>query len=140
MTYYIDEIQPGLAESFTKTVTEKEIALFGEVSGDKNPVHFDQAFAETTIFKGRVAHGMLSGSFISTVIGTKLPGPGSIFISLNMKFVAPVHIGDVVVTTCTVREVQAKRRILLDCVCKVGDKDVITGEAVAMPPMRPRSA
>lgn len=140
MTYYSDEIEPGLAESFTKTVTEKEIALFGEVSGDMNPVHFDQAFAETTIFKGRVAHGMLSGSFISTVIGTKLPGPGAIFISLDMKFLAPVHIGDEVVTTCTVREVLPKRRMVLDCVCTVGDKTVICGEAVAMAPMRPKSA
>lgn len=139
MTYYADEMQPGLTESFVKTVTERDLALFGEVSGDMNPVHFDQAFAETTIFKGRVAHGMLSASFLSTVLGTKLPGPGTIFMSLNVQFRAPVHIGDTVTATCTVTEVLPKRRVKLACVCKVGDLEVVVGEALAMAPLRPRT-
>jgi 3-hydroxybutyryl-CoA dehydratase len=138
MTYYIDELKPGVSESFTKTVTEHDIELFGEVSGDRNPVHFDQSFAETTVFKGRVAHGMLSASFISTVLGTKIPGPGAIFVSLNIRFKAPVHIGEVVTATCTVREIVGKRRVLFDCVCKVGDLVVVEGEAVAMPPSPPK--
>lgn len=139
MTYYSDELTPGQSESFTKTVSEKDIDLFGEVSGDKNPVHFDQAYAETTIFKGRIAHGMLSASFISTVIGMQLPGPGTIFLGLSVKFAAPVRIGDTVVTTVTVREV-ARRRLTLDCVCKVGEVEVITGEALVMAPVRPKAA
>jgi len=138
MTYYIDDMKPGLAESFTKTVSERDIELFGEVSGDFNPVHFDEAFAKTTVFRGRVAHGVLSASFLSTVLGTKLPGPGAIFISLNVRFKAPVRIGDTVTATCTVREVLPKRRVAFDCVCKVGDTVVVEGDAVAMPPMRPK--
>lgn len=140
MPYYSDELQPGMRESFTKTVSERDVELFGEVSGDKNPVHFDQAFAEGTIFKGRIAHGVLSASFISTVIGMQLPGPGTIFLSLTTRFVAPVRIGDTVTATCTVREVQPKRRLTLDCVCKVGDKVVVEGEAQVMAPPRPRGA
>lgn len=139
MTYYIDQLEPGVTESFTKTVTERDIELFGEVSGDKNPMHFDEEFAQKTLFKGRIAHGVLSASFISTVLGTKLPGPGTIFISLSVKFVAPVRIGDTVTATCTVRELLPKRRVALDCVCKVGEQTVVTGEAVAMPPMRPKA-
>lgn len=139
MTYYLDELKPGLSESFTKTVTEKDIEFFGEVSGDHNPVHFDESYAKTTIFRGRVAHGMLSASFISTVLGTKIPGPGAIFLSLNVEFVAPVHIGDEVTTTCTVKEMLPKRRVLFDCVCMVGEHVVVKGEAVAMPPKQPRS-
>ena len=81
MTYYIEDLKPGMSESFTKTVTERDIELFGEVSGDVNPVHFDEAFASKTIFKGRIAHGVLSASYISTVLGMKMPGPGTIFMS-----------------------------------------------------------
>ena len=76
MPYYIDELKPGMSERYEKTVTERDIELFGEVSGDMNPVHFDEAFARGTIFRGRIAHGVLSISFISTVLGTKLPCPG----------------------------------------------------------------
>ena len=108
MTYYIDDLKPGMSESFTKTVAERDIQLFGEVSGDVNPVHFDEEYAKTTMFKGRIAHGMLSASYISTVLGMKMPGPGTIFMSLTTRFKAPVRIGDTVVTTCTVREVNAE--------------------------------
>lgn len=138
MTYYIEELSPGVAESFTKTVEERDIELFGEVSGDRNPMHFDAGFAEKTIFKGRIAHGMLSASFISTILGTKLPGPGTIFVSLNVRFLAPVHIGDTVTATCTVREIRPKRRVVLDCVCKVGETVVVDGEAVCLPPLSPK--
>jgi 3-hydroxybutyryl-CoA dehydratase len=139
MTYYIDELKPGMSESFAKTVSERDIELFGEVSGDVNPVHFDETFARGTIFKGRIAHGVLSASYISTVLGMKMPGPGTIFMSLTTRFKAPVRIGDTVTATCTVRDVNAeKRRVVFDCVCKVGDTTVVDGEAMVMAPSRPR--
>jgi len=140
MTYYIDELKPGMSESFTKTVTERDIQLFGEVSGDVNPVHFDEAFAKGTMFKGRIAHGVLSASYISTVLGMKMPGPGTIFMSLTTRFKAPVRIGDTVTATCTVREMNAeKRRVVFDCVCKVGETTVVDGEAMVMTPSRPKA-
>lgn len=140
MPYYIEDLKPGMSESFSHTVTERDIELFGEVSGDMNPAHFDAAFAATTPFKTRIAHGVLSASYISTVLGMKMPGPGSIFISLTTRFKAPVRIGDTVTATCTVKEVLAeKRRVSFDCACKVGDTVVVEGEAVVMPPPRPKA-
>jgi 3-hydroxybutyryl-CoA dehydratase len=138
--YYIDDLKPGMSESFEKTVTERDVELFGEVSGDMNPVHFDEEFARKTIFRGRIAHGVLCLSYMSTVLGMKMPGPGTIFISASSRFKAPVRIGDTVVTTCTVKEVvPEKRRVLFDCVCKVGDNTVVEGEALVMAPARPKS-
>jgi len=129
-----------MSESFSKTVTERDIQLFGEVSGDTNPVHFDEAFARTTPLKTRIAHGVLSASYISTILGMKMPGPGTIFMSLSTRFKAPVRIGDTVAATCTVREVVAeKRRVTFDCTCKVGDTVVVEGEAMVMPPARPKA-
>jgi 3-hydroxybutyryl-CoA dehydratase len=140
MSYTINDLSPGMSESFTKTVTERDIQLFGEVSGDMNPVHFDEAYARGTIFRGRIAHGVLSISFISTVLGMKMPGPGTIFISAAVQFKAPVRIGDTVTATCTVREViPEKRRVHFDCVCKVGDTIVVESDVVVMPPSRPKS-
>ncbi|MBV9905800.1 MAG: MaoC family dehydratase [Alphaproteobacteria bacterium] len=140
MPYYIDELKPGMSESFTKTVTESDIQKFGEVSGDMNPAHFDEEWAKTTMFKGRIAHGVLTSSYISTVLGMKMPGPGTIFMSLTTRFKAPVRIGDTVTATCTVREVVTdKRRVVFDCVCKVGDTTVVDGEAMVMAPARPKA-
>lgn len=140
MTYHIEDLKPGMSESFSKTVTERDIQMFGEVSGDVNPVHFDENFARGTIFKGRIAHGVLSASYISTVLGMKMPGPGTIFTSMTTRFRAPVRIGDTVTATCTVREVNAeKRRVVFDCVCKVGDTTVVDGEAMVMAPSRPKA-
>ncbi len=139
MAYTIDELKPGMSESFTKTVTERDVQLFGEVSGDTNPVHFDETFARSTIFRGRIAHGVLSLSFLSTVLGMKMPGPGTIFISATTHFKAPVRIGDTVTAICTVREVvPEKRRVYFDCVCKVGDTVVVEGDVAVMPPSRPK--
>ncbi|HEY1962275.1 MAG TPA: MaoC family dehydratase [Rhizomicrobium sp.] len=140
MPYYIDELKPGMSESFEKTVTERDVELFGEVSGDMNPVHFDEEFARKTIFRGRIAHGVLCLSYMSTVLGMKIPGPGTIFMSASSRFRAPVRIGDTVVTTGTVKEVVAdKRRVLFDCVCKVGDTIVVESEALVMAPARPKA-
>ena len=138
MTYYIEDLKPGMSESFVKTVTERDVELFGEVSGDMNPVHFDEAYAKNTIFKGRIAHGVLSLSYLSTVLGMKMPGPGTIFLSQTSRFKAPVRIGDTVTAICTVREVfPEKRRVIFDCVCKVKDTVVMEGDATVMTPQRP---
>jgi 3-hydroxybutyryl-CoA dehydratase len=137
MAYTITDLKPGMSESFSKTVTERDVQLFGEVSGDINPVHFDEAFARKTLFRGRIAHGVLSASFISTILGMKMPGPGTIFLGVTIRFKAPVRIGDTVDATCTVREVdEARRRVTFDCICKVGDTVVVDGEASVMPPTR----
>ena len=139
MPYYIDDLKPGMSESFAKTVTEADIQKFGEVSGDMNPAHFDEEWARTTMFKGRIAKGVLSSRYISHVLGMKMPGPGTIFMSLTTRFKAPVRIGDTVTATCTVREVVAeKRRVVFDCVAKVGDVTVVDGEAVVTAPARPK--
>ena len=140
MTYFIDELRPGMSDSLTKTVTERDVELFGQVSGDRNPVHFDEEYAKGTIFKSRIAHGMLSASYVSTVLGMQMPGPGTIFMSATTRFKAPVRIGDTVTATCTVREVVTdKRRVVFDCVCKVGDTTVVDGEAMVMAPARPNA-
>ena len=138
MTYYIEDLKPGMSESFTKTVSERDVTLFGEISGDMNPVHFDEAYAKTTIFKGRIVHGVLVLSYLSTVLGTKMPGPGAIFMSQTTSFKAPVRIGDTVMAICTVRELlPEKRRVIFDCLCKVKDTVVMEGEATVMAPSRP---
>ncbi len=135
--HFIEDLKTGQSACFAKTVTDADIVLFAGVSGDTNPVHLDQTFAEKTPFKTRIAHGMLSAGFISTVFGTKLPGPGSIYMSQTLRFKAPVKIGDTVVATCTVTEIIAeKRRAMFSTICKVGDTVVIEGEAMIMVPSR----
>ena len=136
MTVYFDELKPGLSDSFTKQVSERDVERFGEITGDTNPVHFDDDFAKKTIFRGRAAHGALTLSYLSTVFGTKLPGPGTVVLSLAIEFSGPVRIGDTVTATCTVRELVGRRRAIFDCVCKVGDAVVAQGEALVVPPAR----
>ena len=138
--HYIEDLTVGQSAYYTRTVTEADIQQFGAVSGDLNPLHFDDDYAKTTIFKGRIAHGMLSASFLSTVLGTQLPGAGSIFLNATIRFKAPVRIGDTVVATCTVREINLPRgRVIFDCVCKVGDITVIDGDAMVKVPARAES-
>src|SRR5215470_11501813 len=105
----IEDLTIGQSASYSRTITEADIQQFGAVSGDLNPLHFDEEYARTTLFKGRIAHGMLSASFLSTVLGTQLPGAGSIFLSATIRFKAPVRIGDTVVATCAVREINLQR-------------------------------
>jgi 3-hydroxybutyryl-CoA dehydratase len=100
-------------------------------------MHFDETFAQATPFRGRIAHGILTASYISTVLGMEMPGPGTIFLGLNIRFKAPVRIGDTVTAVCTVREVlPERRRVIFDCACSVGDTLVLEGEATVMPPPR----
>lgn len=133
----IEDLSEGQSASFTKIVTEADIIKYAEVTGDTNPVHLDADYAATTMFKERIAHGMLSAGFISAVLGTKLPGPGAIYMSQTLKFKAPVKIGDEVTATCTLVSLnEAKRRAVIDCKCTVGDTVVIEGEAMVMVPSR----
>jgi 3-hydroxybutyryl-CoA dehydratase len=136
---YYEDLALGQSASMEKTVTARDVEIFGEATGDLNPVHFDEDYARKTIFRGRVAHGALSIGFISAVVGTKLPGPGTIFLSARTDFKAPVRIGDTVVTICTVREIRERREVVLDCVCTVDGKIVVTGEAIVLAPKRPRN-
>jgi 3-hydroxybutyryl-CoA dehydratase len=136
--FYIDDLQPGMSAVFGKTITDADILLFAGVSGDTNPVHLNEEFACGTPFKGRIAHGMLTASLLSTALGTKLPGPGCVYLSQTMKFLAPVRAGDTVRAIVTVTHVEPeKKRVTLQTVCRVGDKDVLVGEAVLMVPRRP---
>ncbi len=138
MTYYIDQLQPGMSASLAKTVTEADIVLFAGISTDVNPAHLDEEYSKTTMFGGRIAHGMLSAGFISAVLANQLPGPGTIYLSQTLKFKAPVRPGDTVRATVTVKEVlAAKNRVVLDTVCTVGGNVVIEGECMMMPPKRP---
>lgn len=121
----------GQSAHFTKTVTEADVVLFAGVTGDMNPAHIDEVAARASRFKGRVAHGMLSASFISTVLGTRLPGPGTIYVGQTLRFTAPVRIGDTVTARVTVRELDSgRRRARLETVCTNQDgTEVVTGEA-----------
>lgn len=138
MTYYIDQLQPGMSASTAKTITDADLVLFAAVSTDVNPAHMDEEYGKTTPFGGRIAHGMLSAGFISAVLANQLPGPGTIYLSQTLKFKAPVRPGDTVRATVTVKEVFAeKNRVTLDTVCTVGGTVVIEGECLMMPPKRP---
>ncbi|MBT0961082.1 MaoC family dehydratase [Denitromonas iodatirespirans] len=132
-----EDLTVGMSAAYGHTVTEADILLFAGVSGDTNPVHMNEELAAASMFGGRIAHGMLSASFISTVFGTRLPGPGCIYLSQTLKFKAPVRIGDTVVARVTVKSLTPeKRKALFDTVCTVGETVVLTGEAEIMVPKR----
>ncbi|WP_416898121.1 MAG: MaoC family dehydratase [Minwuia sp.] len=136
-TWYLDQMEVGMTAEYTDVVTEERIQAFADASGDDNPLHLDEDYAKTTMFKGRIAHGMLSGSFLSTIFGTIFPGPGGIYLSQNMKFVAPVRVGDKVTARAEIDEVLAdKGRVHFTCTCSVDGKNVIVGDAWIMPPRR----
>ncbi len=129
----IEDLSVGMSASISKIVTTDDIVKFSEVSTDINPVHLDEAYAATTPFKGIIAHGMLSASFISAVLANKLPGPGTVYLGQSLKFKAPVRPGDEVTATVTIKEILLeKQRIVFDTVCIVGGKAVIEGEATVM--------
>ena len=131
--YDIEDLKPGMTASFAKTVTDADIVLFAGVSGDVNAVHLNDDFAKTTMFGGRIAHGMLSAGFISAALANKLPGPGTVYLSQTLRFKAPVRPGDTVTATVTVKEVVVeKKRAVLETVCTVAGKPVVEGEATVM--------
>ncbi len=135
MSYTIHDLKPGMSHTMGKTVTDADIVMFAGVSTDTNAVHLDEEFAKTLPFGGRIAHGMLSASFISAVLGAHLPGPGTIYMGQTLRVKAPVRIGDTVKTTVTVKEVIVeKKRVILETICRVGETVVIEGEATIMKP------
>ena len=135
--YYFEDLEEGMTDVFAKTITDADIMGFAGVSGDTNPLHLNHEFASGTIFKGRVAHGMLTASLISAVIGTKLPGPGCIYVSQNLRFRAPVRTGDTVTATCMVTKlIPEKRLIELSTMCTVAEKPVVEGDATILVPSR----
>ena len=137
--FYLDELEPGLARERVNVVTRDQIEAFGEVSGDLNPVHFCDAYASQTVFGGVIAHGMLSAAFFSALIAGELPGPGSIYLGQTLRFKAPVRPGDRVRTRLQVTAVdRVKGRATLKCEAWVGETVVLEGEAVVLPPKRPR--
>lgn len=135
--YYFEDLKEGMTDVYGKTVTDADIVLFAGISGDINPVHLNHEFAAETMFEGRIAHGMLTASFISTVIGTRLPGPGCIYVAQTLKFKAPVKSGDTVMARATIRKLVPEKKFCeLETVCTVKGKPVLVGEATVMVPSK----
>ncbi len=136
-TIHVEDLEVGMSRSISKTISDREIEMFADISEDRNPLHLNDAAANETIFRGRIAHGMLSASLFSAIIGERLPGHGTIYLSQNLRFTAPVRPGDVVHATVTVREINApKARVALDCLARVGETTVIKGDALVLAPRR----
>jgi 3-hydroxybutyryl-CoA dehydratase len=137
-TLYFEDLRLGMKETHAKTVKSSDVVGFAEITGDRNPIHLSEHFAAKTPFKGRIAHGLYTAGLVSAVIGTRLPGPGAIYVSQTLKFLAPVKIGDTVEAIVEVVElIAARQRARLSCTCKVGDTVVLEGEAVVKIPLRP---
>lgn len=135
--YFIEDLSVGMEAALDKTVSAQDITAFAEVTGDRNPVHLSEHYAAKTFFKTRIAHGMLSAGYISAVLGTKLPGPGAVYMSQTLRFLAPVRIGDTVSTYATVTALDLiKKRAQLHCRCEVAGKTVVEGEALVFVPSR----
>ena len=135
--YFLEDLAVGMTASYDRVVTEDMIEQFADVSGDFNPLHLDEDYAKGTMFKGRIAHGILSAGFISKIFGTMMPGKGSIYISQTLRFLAPVRIGDTVTATVEVVEINAeKKRFSFKSRFRVGRTVVIDGDALIMVPSR----
>jgi 3-hydroxybutyryl-CoA dehydratase len=139
-TVYFEDLSLGMSETYSKTVKSSDVIGFAELSGDRNPVHLSEHFAAKTPFGSRIAHGLYTASLLSAVIGTRLPGPGAIYLSQTLTFRAPVRIGDTVEASVVVTELNPQgRRAKLLCRCSVGDTVVLEGEAMVKVPARPLS-
>lgn len=139
-TLYYEDLSLGMSESIEKTVSSSDVVGFAEVSGDRNPIHLSEHFAAKTPFRTRIAHGLYTASLISAVLGTRLPGPGAIYLSQTLNFKAPVKIGDKVRVTVTVVElIDRGNRAKLSCLCEVEDTLVLEGEAIVKVPTRPEA-
>jgi len=137
--YYLEDISVGMSALFAKTITEADVVLYAGISGDTNPLHINEEFASRTRFKTRIVHGMLTTSLWSTLVGTRLPGPGSAYMGQDTRFVKPVHAGDTVTATVTVVDVDRdKQRVHLDCECLVDGDIVATGNGIVWVPRRER--
>ena len=135
--YKFEELSVGMSHETVHTITEEDIDLFARVSGDYNPIHMDEDYAKKTAFGQRIAHGALTASYISGILGNNLPGPGAIFTHLEMRFRRPVYIGDTVTARAEITEKYERgNRITLKITCSVNDKPVVAGEAKVMVPAR----
>ena len=135
---FFEDLEVGMEASYKRIVGDQDIQAYAVVTGDDNPMHLDEAYAAATMFKGRIAHGLLTAGYLSTIFGTRLPGPGCIYVSQSLSFRAPVRIGDEVTAKVTLSElIPAKRRAIFACDCSVAGKTVLQGEAVLMVPARP---
>jgi len=130
------ELQVGDKASFRKTVSETDVYLYAGITGDLNPAHIDEQYAKETLFQTRIAHGMLTAGLVSAVLGTKLPGPGTIYLAQTLKFTAPVHFGDTLTATAEVAEIltEKKRVKLATTVTNQEGQVVLEGEALVKPP------
>ena len=135
--YYFEDLAIGMSADFRRVIGDEEMRLFADLTGDTNPLHFDDDFAERSRFGGRIVHGMCTAALISTVIGTRLPGPGCIYLSQSLRFTAPVRPGDEVVARAVVdRLIPERRRVEFETTCSVGDQIVLAGRALAQVPSR----
>lgn len=138
-TLYFEDLSLGMTERLAKTVASSDVVGFAEVTGDRNPIHLSEHFAAKTPFGTRIAHGLYTASLISAVLGTRLPGPGAIYISQTLNFRAPVKIGDTVDVVVSVAELLPEKfRARLTCTCSVGDEVVLDGEAWVKVPSKER--
>ena len=139
--YFIDDLEIGMTDVYVRTVTETDIVQYSQISGDDNPLHVNEEFAKQTAFKGRIAHGMLTCGYISSVLGTKLPGPGCAYLNQNLNFRAPVRIGDTVQTRVTVKEIiKHNNNVICEAICSIGEKVVIDGTATLWVPNNRKKA
>lgn len=135
--YAFEDLQVGQSASLAKTITEADILMYSAVSMDTNPVHVDAEAAKASVFGERIAHGMLSAGLISALLGTRLPGPGTLYMRQSLRFAAPVKIGETVTATVEVTALNPeKKRATLKTVCMVGETLVIEGEAYVQVPSR----
>jgi 3-hydroxybutyryl-CoA dehydratase len=129
--YYFEDLSVGMSASLTRVVTASDIEAFSAVTGDRNPIHLDEAWAAKTRFGGRIAHGMLTGGLVSAVIGTRLPGPGNIYLRQTLEFRGPVRPGDAVTAEVRITRLEPeKNRVILETNCRCGENEVLRGEAV----------
>ena len=129
-----EDIKIGMTENYSQTVTDADVKSFAGISGDHNPVHMSDEYAEQSRYKKRIAHGMISSSFFSALFGTKLPGEGCVYVNQSLNFKRPVYLNDTVTAMVTVTQIDSqKRRVFFDTVCKVKNKVVIDGAELYVP-------
>lgn len=136
--YFLEDLEVGMKATTSMVITAEKIDTFAELTGDKNPIHVDEEFAKTTMFGRRIAHGALSASLISAVLGNDLPGPGAVFVELNLRFRRPAFIGDDVIAVAEVAEINERNgRVKMKCYCEVNGKQICRGDAGVIVKKRP---
>ena len=135
--YFYEDLTVGMSADYSRVISDSAMRLFADLTGDTNPLHFDDEFAERSLFKGRVVHGMCTAALISTVIGTRMPGPGCVYLSQSLRFTAPVYPGDEVVARAVVdRLIPERCRVEFETTCSVGERTVLSGRALTQVPSR----